>query len=168
MRFLIGEVLNGSPVTVVGATDQVAGQFAVEAGDLSTAQMGPILVNARTLATDNDFRNRALKNRILVTDQFEFITFTPTTITGLSGAGRAGESYTFQIGGDLTVRDVTRPVTFETTVSAVSGNKVQGSASTTILYKDFELTIPSARSVASVEDEVILEIDFVATVTEGG
>jgi hypothetical protein len=37
-----------------------------------------------------------------------------------------------------------------------------GSASTTILYVDYDIVISQARSVTSVEDEVILEIDFVA------
>ena len=35
---------------------------------------------------------------------YEFITFTPTHLTGLSGAGQAGQPITFQIIGDLTIR----------------------------------------------------------------
>lgn len=165
-RFMIDEVLRGEPFTVVGVTDQVAGQFAVDPTDLSTAQMGPILVNARTLATDNDFRNRAIKNRILVTDQYEFITFTPTAITGLSGAGTPGQSYEFQISGDLTILDTTQPVTFQATATPVSETELQGSASVTILYNDFNLTIPASQAVSAVADEVTLEIDFVANAVE--
>ena len=86
-RFLIDEVLRGDPITVVGSTDQVAGQLAVDPGDLSSAQVGVIQVNARTLTTDNQFRNRAIKNRILRTDQHEFVTFTPTEVVGLNGQG---------------------------------------------------------------------------------
>ena len=81
-RFLINEVLRGDPVTVVGSTDQVAGQLAVDPGDLSSAQSGIIQVNTRTLATDNQFRNRAIKNRILLTDDHEFVTFAPTEVVG--------------------------------------------------------------------------------------
>lgn len=66
-RFIIDEVLRGAPVTVVGATDQVAGQIAVDPANPAATQVGQILVNARTLATDNDFRNRAIKNQILNT-----------------------------------------------------------------------------------------------------
>ena len=162
VRFLIGEVLRGSPVTVVGATDQVAAEFAVSADDLAATQLGPILVNARTLVTDNNFRNRAIKNRILTTDAYEFITFTPTEIVGLSGSGAIGEPYSFQIIGDLTVRDVTNPVTFEATATALSDSEIKGFATTTILYPDYNLAIPDVPQVASVEDEVVLEIDFVA------
>lgn len=163
VRFLIDEVLRNEPVTVVGTTDQVAGEFAVDAADLSTAQMGPIVVNARTLATDNDFRNRAIKNKILSTDTYEFITFTPTDIVGLSGSGTIGESYDFQIVGDLTIRDVTQAVTFDASATALSDSQLEGNAAVTILYDDFGLTIPASQSVSAVADEVTLEIDFVAT-----
>jgi polyisoprenoid-binding protein YceI len=161
-RFLIDEVLRGAPVTVVGATDQVAGQLAIDPVDLTSAQVGIIQVNARTLATDNDFRNRAIKNRILLTDNYEFVTFTPTEVVGLPETGAVGETYTFQIAGDLTITDVTRPVTFDVVASATSEGQIEGTATTAFLYTDFELFIPDAPAVDTVDDEVRLELDFVA------
>src|SRR5437764_15491297 len=68
-QFVIEEVLRGSPATVVGATDQVAGQVALDPSDANTAQLGTILIDARTLATDDSARNRALGNQILDTNQ---------------------------------------------------------------------------------------------------
>jgi polyisoprenoid-binding protein YceI len=165
-RFLIDEVLRGDPVTVVGSTDQVAGQNAVDPGDLSSAQAGIIQVNARTLATDNQFRNRAIKNRILLTNDHEFVTFAPTEIVGLDGSGVVGETYSFQIVGDLTVTDVTRQVTFEVTATPVSETRIEGLATTAFLYTDFELFIPDAQAVDTVEDEVRLEFEFVAEATQ--
>lgn len=161
-RFLIDEVLNGAPKTVVGVTNQVAGEIAVYPDDPTRSRIGAIRVNARALATDNSFRNRAIKNRILNTDAYEFVTFTPTELVGLPASAGIGESYAFQVVGDLTVRDVTRPVTFDATITPTSETRLEGSATTTILYPDFSLSIPKVPSVASVEDEVILEIEFVA------
>jgi polyisoprenoid-binding protein YceI len=161
-RFIIDEVLNGAPKTVVGATDQVAGEIAIYPDDPASSVIGPILVNARTLSTDNDFRNRAIKNRILSTDDYEFVTFTPNEITGLPERVSVGESFTFQIVGDLNVRDVTREVTFDAAVTPISEKELEGTATTIILYADFGLSIPEAPAVASVDDEVRLEIDFVA------
>ena len=165
-RFLIDEVLNGADKTVIGATDQVAAEIAVNFDDPAGTQVGTIQVNARALVTDNDFRNRAIKNQILRTDEFEFVVFTPTGISGLPVEISQGETYAFQIAGDLTVRDVTRQVTFDAQVTLTSPTSLTGSASTTILYADYEIVIPQARSVTSVEDEVILEIDFVAEAGE--
>jgi len=162
-RFVIDEVLNNAPFTVVGTTNQVAGQIAVDAQNPSATQVGVIQVNARTLATDSEFRDRAIKNRILLTDQYEFVTFTPKQLTGLPESGTVGETYTFQIIGDLTVVDTTREVTFDVTVTPTSDTSLQGTAQTTIRYADYGITIPQARSVASVSDEVRLEIEFVAT-----
>jgi polyisoprenoid-binding protein YceI len=163
VRFIIEEVLNGAPKTVVGTTDQIAGEIAINPDDPSSSVIGPVRVNARTLATDNNFRNRALKNRILTTNDYEFITFTPTALEGMPDSVTVGESITFQIIGDLAVRDVTRTVTFDAEVTPVSETQLEGSASAVIMYADFGLVIPEAPAVASVNDDVKLEIDFQAT-----
>ena len=162
VRFIIDEVLNNNPKTVVGTTNQVAGELSVDPSNPSASQVGVIQVNARTLATDNDFRNRAIKNRILMTDQYEFISFKPTQLTGLPNSVTMGQSYTFQMAGELTIRDTTKPVTFEVTVTPESNERLKGTAKTSIAYADFGLTIPQVQQVASVAENVRLEIDFVA------
>jgi polyisoprenoid-binding protein YceI len=161
-RFLIDEVLRGEPTTVVGSTDQVAGQFAVNPNDLSTTQVGTIQVNARTLTTNNRLRNRAIKNQVLLTNVYEFVTFAPTEILGLPESGATGQTYSFQIVGDLTITDVTRQVTFDVTATPTSETQIRGIASTQLLYTDFELFIPDSPSVDTVDDTVRLELEFVA------
>ncbi|HSH80896.1 MAG TPA: YceI family protein [Herpetosiphonaceae bacterium] len=161
-RFIIDEVLNNAPKTVVGTTDQVAGELEVDPADPSKSRVGIIQVNARGLTTDSGMRNRAIANRILQTAQYEFVTFTPKQLVGLPTQGAVGQSYSFQIVGDLAIRDVTRETTFDVTVTPVSENRLEGTATATILRTDFGLTIPQVRQVASVSEEVRLEIDFVA------
>jgi hypothetical protein len=100
-------------------------------------------------------------------DEFEFSEFTPTAVEGMPESVTIGEPVTFQIVGDLTVRDITAPVTFDTTVTAVSETELQGSATATVQRAVFELTIPSVPSVANVGEDVGLEIDFVATAVDG-
>jgi len=163
VRFTLNETLRGEPKTVVGISNQVAGQMAVDLADLSTAQVGLIQVNARTLATDNNFRNRAIRNVILETNDFEFITFTPTAIRGLPDTAVPGVPLTFQIAGDLTIRDVTQTVTFEVTATAVSETRLAGTAVATVQRADYNLVIPEVEGVADVDETVRLEIDFVAT-----
>jgi polyisoprenoid-binding protein YceI len=162
-RFIINETLRGAPKAVVGRTNQVAGQVLINPADPTQSQVGVIQVNARTLATDSDMRNRTIKNRILLTDAHEFVTFTPRQLLGLPATGAVGKPYTFQMVGDLTITDVTREATFEVTVTAASETRIEGLASTTILYKDFRLAIPDAPAVDEVEDDVRLELQFVAT-----
>jgi polyisoprenoid-binding protein YceI len=168
VRFEIDEDLAGVRNTVVGRTDQVAAQLAVDYADLSTVQVGVLQINARTLVTDNSFRNRALNNQILDTAAYEFITFTPTAINGLPDSVNIGDTIMFTIVGDLTIRDVTTEVTFDVEATAVSETQISGSASTIVTREAYGLVIPSVPQVANVEDEVELYIDFVANAVEEG
>jgi polyisoprenoid-binding protein YceI len=162
-RFVIDEVLRGAPKTVVGATDQVAGQIALDLSDADETQVSAILINARTLATDSSQRDRAIQNRILNTAQHEYIVFTPTELLGLPGSISAGQAVPFQVVGDLTVSGVTREVTFDATIRPETDDRLVGSAITDLRYADFGLSIPEVPSVTDVSDIVRLEIDFVAT-----
>ena len=161
VRFELSEDLRGVRTAVVGVTDQIAGEIAVNLDDLSSAQVGVIQINARGLATDNNFRNRAIHNEILQTGAFEFITFTPTAVNGLPSSA-AGEEVSFTIDGDLTIRNITHPVTFAVTATAVAPDRLAGTATATVNRADFDLRIPSVPSVANVDEQVQLTIEFVA------
>lgn len=162
VRFELDEDLRGVRTTVVGTTNQVAGEIAVNMSDLTQTQVGVIQINARTLETDNRNRNRAMQNEILDTGSYEFITFTPTAVTGLPASAAVGDTFTFTIEGDLTIRNVTLPVVFTVEATAVSESQISGTASTIVNRGDYGLTIPNVPSVANVEEEVELYIDFTA------
>ena len=161
-RFLIFEELRGEPFTVVGATAEVVGRVRVDRSDLSASQLGEILINARTFATDSSNRDRAIRGPILGAEQHEFISFRPTAISGLSGAAEPGGEWSFTVEGDLTVRDVTRPVTFAVTARWSEGDVLEGEASAGVLRSEFGLSVPSVPFVANVADEIGLELGFIA------
>ncbi len=165
VSFTVNEVLNGSPNTVVGTTDQVAGQIGVDFAHPQDSLLGEIIINARTLRTDSDLRDRMIRGTILQSsqDQYELIHFKPTALTMRPASVTFGQPFTFQIVGDLTIRDITKSVTFDTTVTADSQTKLEGTAAATIQRDDFELTIPNVPEVASADEAVKLEIEFVAT-----
>lgn len=162
VRFELDEDLRGVRTTVVGTTDQVAGELSIDLANLAGAQVGVLQINARTLATDNNFRNRAIQNDILETGSYEFITFTPTAVTGLPASANVGDTVEFTIEGELTIRDITQPATFQVTATAVSATQLSGTAIATVNRGDYELNIPNVPNVANVEEEVQLTIDFVA------
>jgi polyisoprenoid-binding protein YceI len=163
-RFRIDEVLLGDPKTVVGTTDQIAGEILVDWDDPANSQLGLIRVNVRTFSTDNEFRNRALRGQILEADQdeYEFADFIPVELLQLPSSIAVGDSVAFQIRGNLTVHGVTREVIFDATLTIVSENHIEGNAQTTVRYQDFDVTIPEAPGVANVSDQVEVEISFVA------
>ncbi len=164
--FTLTEDLMGKPNTVVGKTNQIAGDILVDLNRPSNSQIGTIRIDARTLATDSGMRDRMMRSRILQSsqDQYEFINFAPNAIAGLPDKVTPGQSYTFKITGNLTVRDVTKPVTFDATAKLVAGSPAQleGTATTTVHRADFNLQIPNVPSVANVSDEVKLDLSFVA------
>ncbi|MBP8002951.1 MAG: YceI family protein [Chloroflexi bacterium] len=162
VRFQLDEDLRGNRVTVVGRTDQVAGEISLDLNNLSATQVGVIQINARTLATDNNMRNRALSNQILDTGSYEYITFTPTAVNGLPATASVGNTVSFTIDGDLTIRDVTSPATFTVEATVVSATQISGTATSVVTRETYGLTIPNVPNVANVEDEVELTIDFVA------
>ena len=163
--FLIDETLRGSPNRVEGTTNELAGQVAVDPSDLSTAQLSEIVVNGRTFATDSSFRDRAIRGPVILNsadDQFEFISFQPTEITGLSGAASVGDEVTFQVTGDLTVKGVTNSETFDVTVTFATESTIEGEATATVNRDDYGIGIPNAPGVADVSEEVEIRLVFVA------
>jgi polyisoprenoid-binding protein YceI len=162
-RFVIDEILRGTPTTVVGTTNQVAGEIAANLTDMDAAKVGTIRINARTLATDAEGRNRMLQNRILETEQHEFITFAPNRMVGLPETATVGQPITFQMVGDLTIRGTAKEATFDVTLTPTANNRLEGTASTSIKYADWGVAIPQVPSVAGVDEDVALHLDFVAT-----
>lgn len=161
-RYLIEEVQGMMPHTVVGVTDQVAGEFTINPSEPQALEVSPIVINARTFVTDEELRDRAIDNRILFTDRYEYITFTPTAYVGLPQKGWVGESYSFQMIGGLTLLDETHEVTWEVTVQVLSEERLEGSAVATIDYALWGIVVPEMPFIASVGETIQLEVDFTA------
>lgn len=168
VEFNIFEVLNGSDKTVVGTTNQVAGDVVIDLGDPAQSEIGAIAINARTFKTDESRRDNAIARFILQSENadYEFITFQPTSITGLPENASVGDTFTLAVTGDLTIAGMTNPVTFDVTTTLESAERLVGNAETTIQRGDFNLNIPSVPFVANVGEDVTLKLNFVAAPLE--
>jgi polyisoprenoid-binding protein YceI len=164
VQFFLKEDLSGVRTDVIGKTKDVAGDIIVDFGNPAASQVGTIRINARTLATNNEFRNRALRSDILKSsrDEFEFVEFVPTALTGLPATIEAGESYDVEISGDLRIVGQTKLVTFKAQVTLESEARLTGTASVNVVYADWGITIPSVPRVANVTPDVTLTITFSA------
>jgi polyisoprenoid-binding protein YceI len=164
-RFKIAETFLGTETIVVGATRRAAGDVIVNFSDPAASQVGPIAINARTFKTDQEFRDQSIRGQILESSkaEYEFITFEPTALLGLSSEPvGVGATLAFQIAGNLTIKDTTRPVTFDATVTVVAEDRIEGSVSAEILYADYGISIQPPPTVSNIGDTVTLELDFVA------
>ena len=168
VSFEIDEILNGNPFRVVGVTTEVAGEVLIDFDNPAASQLGAIVINVRTLATDSGFRDRAIRGPILGSsrDENEFATFKPTDLEGLPDSVTMGDEVPLRITGTFSLSGESRPVTFDTAVTVVSAERVEVSGTATVLRSDFGLTIPDVPSVSDVAEEILLVIDLVA-VAEG-
>lgn len=167
--YSLAEVLNGVDTTVVGSTDQVAGDILIDLSDPGQSALSEIAVNARTFATDDERRDNSVARFVLRSeaDGNEYVTFQTTSISGLPASISLGDTVTFQVTGDLSIAGTTREVTFDLTATLVSADDLVGHAGAVIQRSAFNLSIPSVAFVADVGDDVTLQLDFVAhTVTD--
>lgn len=161
VTFELDEDLRGQPTRVVATNDEVAGQFRFDPADPAATEIGTIVIAAQSFVTDQRNRDRAIRGPILDAAAVPTIEFTPTEVEGLEGQVEVGETVEFTVTGDLTIREVTNPVTFEAAATLAAADRVEGSAIATVLRSDFDLQIPSVASVANVSDEVLIRLDFV-------
>jgi polyisoprenoid-binding protein YceI len=163
-RYTLDEELMGAPKTVVGTTSLVSGEITINPAEPANATIGTIQIDARDFATDSGRRDGAVRRFVLASDrdEYQYIVFTPTAISGLPSTAQVGDSFEIQVTGDLTISGTTQPVTFVTTVTVDSATQIRGLAQTQVLRSEFNLNIPSVPSVANVTDEVQLELEFVA------
>lgn len=164
-RFLVREQLanRNLPNDAVGTTKTVSGAIAI---DPATGKVDPsqskFTVNVASLATDIGMRDGFIKRSVLTTDQFPDASFVIKEVKGLSAPLPASGDVQFQIIGDMTVRDVTKPITWDV-IAKVDGNTVSGQAKTALKFADFNLTQPRVPTVLSIEDNIRLELDFKLT-----
>lgn len=164
VRFEIDEVLRGNDFRVTGTTSEVAGQIRVDFDDPSASEVGEIVINVRTLSTDDSLRDRAIRSRILNTsdEENEFARFVPTALEGLPGEVAVGESFPVTVTGALTLSGTTQPVTFAGQITLASRSRLEIEATASVLHADFNLSIPAVPMVASISDEVLLAVNLVA------
>jgi polyisoprenoid-binding protein YceI len=145
----------------VGTTTQVEGEVIGNKSEPEKSSVGPITVNISQFTSDSSRRDSAIRGRWLESEKFPIATFSPTNIEGLPASYTEGQEYAFRITGDLTVREVTKPVTFE--VNAVlNGDTLSGFAETTILMSEFGVGPISIAGVLNTEDQAKLILEFVA------
>lgn len=160
-RYLINERLANvaSPVDAIGETMDVTGAIVLDADGKVVSGESQIVVGLSGLTSDSSRRDGYVSRRTLETDQFPNATFVVRAIEGLPWPLPTSGEVTVQMVGDLTVKDQTREVTWETVIQA-GATESTGAAKTQITFEQFALEKPRVAIVLSVVDEIRLEIDF--------
>ena len=166
-RYKVEEVLANTGFKIAtGETTDVAGSIAFDADGNVMADSSRIAVQAATLRTDSDRRDGYVRNRTLQTDTWPEVVFQPSSIDGLpTSLADASGPVDFIIKGDLTVKDQTREVAWDAMADFAGDGTASGFASVVFTFEDFGMDKPRVAIVVSVEDEILLELDFSGTIT---
>jgi polyisoprenoid-binding protein YceI len=160
-RYRVRELLVGRELEndVIGKTSSVSGRLVVEPNGTVIRDSSKIVVQVATLASDQTRRDNFLRRRTLESEKYPTVELVPFTFQGIAAPLAPGQTASFTLVGNLTMRGVTRPTTWQVTARA-DGSAVVGTAKTAFTFKDFELEQPKVPIVLSVADTVRLEYDF--------
>lgn len=166
VTYEVGETFfndNNRFAVAVGKTTQLNGQIQVDQVNPQNSQISPIEIDVSQLQSDSSRRDGAIRDRFLESSRFPTARFVPTAIEGLPDSYSPGEELSFKVTGDLTVRETTRPVTFDVT-ARVDGDTLVGTATTTILMSEYGVGPITLAGILGTEDEVKITLAFVARV----
>ncbi len=160
-RYRVRERLLGRELDndAVGETSAITGSIALDKSGAVVRGVSGFDVNMTGLTSDETRRDNYVRTRLLVTDSFPTTKLAVTGVRGLPSPLPANGRVQFQLLGDLTVKGVTRPTTWNVTAT-VAGDQLTGTAATAFTFERFQLTQPKVRIVLSVNDTIRLEYAF--------
>ncbi len=145
----------------IGVTQVIDGTVTVDLATPQNSTVSTITIDISQLRSDEPRRDQRIQQEWLESARYPMAIFVPTQIVGLPEAYSPGEEIAFQVTGDFTVREVTRPTTFDVTAS-IEGDTLRGTATAQILMTDFGFDPPTIAGILGVENEVKLTFEFVA------
>jgi polyisoprenoid-binding protein YceI len=164
LQYEVGEVFINQDNrfnVAIGVTKQIEGEIIVDPTSPSSSRLGTFTADVSQFKSDSNRRDSTLRNRFLESATYPTVTFIPSQIEGIPDNYQEGEQVQLKITGDLTLREVTNPVTFDTSVK-YDGEALRGEATTTILMSEFGFGPISIAGILNTEDEAKVTLFFVA------
>lgn len=146
------------PSDAVGKTNAISGAIVGKTDGTIVSSESKFVVDLSTLQSDRSQRDNFLKRSVLQTDKYPNAVFVPTKVEGLPLNMPPAGNVSFKLTGDLTIRDVTKSVTWDVTCQS-QGNQGTCHATTSFTFEDFNITQPRVPLVLSIQDHITLETD---------
>lgn len=150
------ELVSIGQTEAVGRTGEVTGEVVIDGTAVTRAD---IEVDMTSITTDDPRRDNKVQEA-LETGQFPTATFSLTEPIDLGDSATSGQEVTVDATGELTVHGVTRSVQIPLQAQLVDGAIVLV-GSTEITFSDYDVEVPSAPIVLSVEDTGTLELQLI-------
>ncbi len=153
---------NVSFVQTVGRTNSIEGNLSLTLNG-SSLQLGEneFVVDLRTLTSDQPRRDRAIQRDWLQSELYPFAHFRATEVANLPADAALGRPVGFQLVGEMTIREITQPLTWNVTAT-LDGGTLNGTAQTNLLMRDFGFEPPDIAGMLRVTDGVTVTVNFAA------
>jgi polyisoprenoid-binding protein YceI len=147
---------------ITGSTNEVTGELQLKLDDPQNALVsGEFTVNLPSLKTDQDRRDSWIRDNALESNRFPVAKFVATSINNAPASYTDGAEVTFQLLGDLTVRDITQPVTFDVTAT-LTDDTIKGVATTAMKISSFGFDPPNFANTLTVADDFTIQVELTA------
>jgi polyisoprenoid-binding protein YceI len=147
---------------VTGTTNGIAGDIALNASNPATSRVGEIVINLEELHSDNSLRDARLRAAFLSSHAYPLARFDTTGISGLPASIIDGQAYTFTLNGNLTVKTIVAPVSWQVQATVRQG-RLTGTATTTIKQSTFRIGPISIPGLVTTGDDVTLTLRLQAS-----
>jgi polyisoprenoid-binding protein YceI len=154
--YRVTEVLFGQTSEAAGRTTDVTGSLTMSG---TTANGADFTVDLTTVKSDQNNRDNQFQGRIMNTAEFPNATFELTEPIDLTSVPAEATPITAKATGDLTLRGVTKSVTFDISAQRL-GDTIEVNGAIPITWDEWQIPAPSG-GPAQVEDSG--EIEFLIT-----
>jgi polyisoprenoid-binding protein YceI len=154
--YRVEEVLAGVNTTAVGRSNEITGLLTI---DGTTATAVDVEVQVDSIKSDSALRDNQFAGRIMNAEEFPTATFQLTEPIEFGAIPTGDEQVVATATGELTLRGVTNPVTFEVTAQT-TGGRIGVLGSIPVVFADYGIENPSFGQVKT-EDEGLVEFVLV-------
>jgi polyisoprenoid-binding protein YceI len=154
--YRVKEILFGVDAVAAGRTNAVDGTLTIEGTTLTTTDF---TVDVATIESDDSRRDGQFRGRIMSVDEFPTATFVLTAPVDLGTEPVDGAEVAVSASGDLTLRGVTQPVTFDLTAKMENG-RIGVLGEIPVVFADYGIANPSTSGITT-EDNGLLEFILV-------
>lgn len=163
--YQVQEEFFNRPVSIVnpiGSTKAIEGQFQLTiSGSQVQLADNQFTVDLSTLTSDETRRDERIRTQWLESNTYPNAVFKATAIENFPAEAAEGQDVSFQVTGDMTIREVTKPQTFDVT-ARLDGNTFIGTATSYLLMRDYGFEPPSVMGILEVADGVTVTVKFTA------
>jgi polyisoprenoid-binding protein YceI len=154
--YRVEEVLAGVNTTAVGRSNEIEGLLTIEG---TSATVVDITVQIENITSDDSRRDGQFRGRIMNAAEFPTAEFRITEPIEFGAIPVGDEQITATATGELTLRGVTNPVTFDVVAQTTDG-RIGVLGSIPVLFEDYGIDNPSFGVVAT-EDNGLVEFVLV-------